>query len=603
VGRKLGESAASSGIGNADQLVRLLQKPFHLEIAFDYFSPFLLGHELPGKGCAENPRIEKCSQQHREIGRTVCSVIFIFPESSTIRWAWRLLGYVLPVRLLLNLRTMILLALLPGAAVSAEVTLPKILSSHMVVQRDLPVHIWGLAPPGQGVSVTFRGETHSTKAGQLGRWSIYLSPGVAGGPFQLIVQGAPMAPGGTSASAQTITLDDILVGDVWVASGQSNMEFEMRKAATADEDLPRAANARIRLLTVKRRASEYAQDDADTDGWATSTPDTAKDFSAVAWYFAREIEEREHVPVGVIDATWGGTVAEAWTRLAALGEDAALAPLFVSWGRMTERESDALLADKEEQQQIEEAKAQGKPEPKFPWHPDLPSWGPGQLYNGMIAPLTPFPIRGVIWYQGESNSQLVRAPLYKRIFSTLIEDWRRQWGVGDFPFLYVQISSFTSTPIEDWAVLREQQLKTLELRNTAMAVTIDIGNPDNVHPTDKVDVGLRLARAARALSYGESIEYSGPIYRQATPEGNAIRVWFDHTQGLTAKGGALTGFEIAGVDGKFSPATATIEGATVLVTSPSVSEPVFVRYGWANSPQCNLFNGEGLPASPFTSEK
>jgi sialate O-acetylesterase len=183
----------------------------------------------------------------------------------------------------------------------------------------------------------------------------------------------------------------------------------------------------------------------------------------------------------------------------------------------------------------------------------------------------------------------------------MIEDWRRQWSEGDFPFLFVQISNFKSTPAEDWATLREAQLKTLELRNTAMAVTIDIGDPDNVHPTDKVDVGLRLARAARALSYGETIEYSGPVYRQATPEGNAIRVWFDHATGLMAKNGTLTGFEVADRDGKFSPATATVEGTTVLAASPSVAEPVYVRYGWANSPQCNLFNADGLPASPFTS--
>jgi sialate O-acetylesterase len=494
-----------------------------------------------------------------------------------------------------------LLALLPGATVSAEVTLPKILASHMVVQRGLPVHVWGMAAAGEEVTVSFRGETRSTKAGQLGRWSVYLSPGAAGGPFQMTVQGRPAAGGADRAAAQTITLDDVLVGDVWVASGQSNMEFEMRDAATADEDLPHAANPRIRLLIVKQRAVEYPQDDADTEGWAASTPETAREFSAVAWYFAREIEQRERVPVGVIDATWGGTVAEAWTRLAALGEDAALAPLFVSWGKMTEHEPDAVLAGKDEQRQREEAKAQGQPEPQFPWHPQLLSWGPGMLYNGMIAPLTPFPIRGVIWYQGESNSVLARAPLYQRVFSTLIEDWRRQWGVGDFPFLFVQISNFTSTPAEDWATLREQQLKTLELRNTAMAVTIDIGNPDNVHPTDKVDVGLRLARAARALSYGEAIEYAGPIFRQATPEGSAIRAWFDHAKGLTAKGGAVTGFEVAGADGKFVAATARIESATVVVTSESVAEPVFVRYGWANSPQCNLFNGEGLPASPFTS--
>ena len=500
----------------------------------------------------------------------------------------------------MNARFLLLLALLPGTSVSAEVTLPRILGNHMVVQRDLPVHVWGLAAAGEGVSVSFRGETRSTTAGPLGRWSVYLSPGVAGGPFQLIVKGAPVAGGG-DAAAQTITLDDVLVGDVWVASGQSNMEFEMREAATADEDLPHAANPRIRLLIVKQRAAEYPQDDTDTEGWTASTPETAREFSAVAWYFAREVEQREKVPVGVIDATWGGTVAEAWTRMAALGEDAALAPLFASWGKMTEHEPDALLAGKDEQRQREEARAQGKPEPEFPWHPQLVSWGPGMLYNGMIAPLTPFSIRGVIWYQGESNSALERAPLYKRVFSTLIEDWRRQWGVGDFPFLFVQISNFKSGPHEDWAALREQQLKTLELRNTAMAVTIDIGDPDNVHPTDKLDVGLRLARAARALSYGEAIEYSGPIYRQASPEGSSIRAWFDHAKGLRAKDGAVTGFEVAGADGKFVAATARIEGTTVVASSELVAEPVFVRYGWANSPECNLFNGEGLPASPFTS--
>ena len=500
----------------------------------------------------------------------------------------------------MNLRSLLLLAVVPCATLSAEVTLPRILTSHMVVQRDLPVHVWGMAAPGEEVAVSFRGQTRAAKANQLGRWSVYLSPGAAGGPFEMTVKGAPEASG-ADAAAQTITLDDVLVGDVWVASGQSNMEFMMSQAATADQDLPQAANSQIRLLMVKKKAVLYRQDDADTEGWTASAPETAKDFSAVAWYFAREIEQREHVPVGVIDSTWGGTPVEAWTRMEALGEDASLMPLFASWGRMTDGEPDARLREKNKQRMIDEAKAQGKPAPVFPWTPQLGSWSPGWLYNGMIAPLTPLPIRGVIWYQGESNSLLERAPLYSRIFRTLIEDWRREWGVGDFPFLFVQISNFKSTPAEDWATLREQQLKTLELRNTGMAVTIDIGNPDNVHPTDKVDVGLRLARAARVLSYGETIEDSGPIFRQATPEGTSIRAWFDHANALMARGGELTGVEVAGADGTFFPAKAAIEGATIVAASPSVPEPVYVRYGWANSPQCNLFNGEGLPASPFTS--
>ena len=481
---------------------------------------------------------------------------------------------------------------------SAQVALPRVLSSHMVVERDVPVHVWGMAAPAEKVSVSFRGETRETGAEPTGRWSVYLKPGSAGGPFELTVKGR----GANGEADQTLTLTDVLVGDVWVASGQSNMEFAMRQAETADKDLPHADNPRIRLMMVGKKASEFPLDDVDSSGWAMSTPETARDFSAVGWYFAREIEQREHVPVGVIDATWGGTVADTWTRMEALGADAALAPVFVQWGRMTEKESDALLRDKDGQRQRAEAKAAGRPEPQFPWHPQLLSWGPGLLWNGMIAPLTPLPIRGVIWYQGESNSALARAPLYERVFSTMIEDWRHEWGVGDFPFLFVQISNFKSNDTEDWAELREQQLKTLALRNTAMAVTIDIGTPDNVHPPDKVDVGLRLALGARALSYGETLEYSGPIFRQAAPEGNSMRVWFDHhAKGLAAKGGELTGFEVAGADGKFVAATATIDGDTVVVRSDAVAEPRWVRYGWANSPQCNLFNGEGLPASPFTS--
>jgi len=501
----------------------------------------------------------------------------------------------------LRLHRFFILVLLSGSALLAQVSLPRVLSSHMVVQRDLPVHVWGWAAPGEGVTVTFRGETRRVKADRLGEWSIYLAPGAAGGSFELKVQGQPAADSGGTPE-QAIVLEDVLVGDVWLASGQSNMEFPMSRAATATQDLPHADIQNVRLLIVKERSSDSAEADIDTDGWTISSPETAKDFSAVAWYFARDIEQREHVPVGVIDATWGGTVAESWVRLTALGEDASLAPLFVSRGKMTDHDAQGRLEEKDQQKQIAEAKAEGRPEPKFPWHPPLASWGPGLLWNGMIAPLTPFPIRGVLWYQGESNSALERAPLYNHIFRSLIEDWRREWGVGDFPFLYVQISNFKSTPAEDWALLRDQQLKTLEMRNTAMTVTIDIGNPDDVHPTDKVDVALRMARAARALSYGEKVEYDGPLFRQATPEGAAIRTWFDHAKGLTANGGQVTGFEVAGADGKWAAATAHIDGETVVANNPDIREPQHVRYGWANSPLCNLFNSEGLPASPFTSE-
>ena len=471
------------------------------------------------------------------------------------------------------------------------VTLPTVLASHMVVQRDLPVHVWGWAAAGESVTANFRGHEQTTVADALGQWSVYLPPGAAGGPFQLTVKGS-----------STITLEDVLVGDVWVASGQSNMEFEMRKASTAAADLPKATNNRIRLMTVKKVFSDYPLTDVGGMSWTASSPESARDFSAVAWYFAREIEEHEHVPVGVIDSTWGGTLAESWTSLTALGADPGLAPVFTARGHMTEREAAALLKEPVNARQVAEAKAQGKPVPKFPWHPLLNMWGPAQLWNGMIAPITPFPIRGVIWYQGESNSALERAPTYERLFRTLIEDWRRQWQIGDFPFLYVQIANFVSTPLEDWAPIREAQRRALGLRNTGMAVTIDIGNPDDVHPTDKVTVGRRLALAARAITYGEQLEYSGPLYRQVTPEGDSLRVWFDHAGGLEAKG-ALTGFEVAGEDGQFAPAEAKIDGSTVVLRSATVPMPVTARYGWANSPECHLYNSAGLPASPFTSLK
>ena len=494
----------------------------------------------------------------------------------------------------------VLIALVAATAAPAQVTFPKVLGSHMVVQRDLPVHVWGMAGAAEAVSVSFRGETATTMASKLGRWSLYLKPGAAGGPFTMNVTGTPAMGGAQDA----VTLEDILVGDVWVASGQSNMEFPLRRASTAATDLQNAANPRIRLLMVGRKPADFAQDDIETKGWTESTPDTAKDFSAVAWFFAREIADKEHVPVGVIDSTWGGTPAEAWTRVEALGEDASLNSLFTHWGKMTDEETIAELSQKDEQRQKDEAKAAGKPEPQFPWHPDVLSYGPGMLWNGMIAPLTPMAIRGVIWYQGETNAGLDRYPIYDKTMRALIEDWRRQWGVGAFPFLFTQLANYKTGAGDNWANLREQQLRTLGLANTGMAVTIDIGNPDDIHPTNKAEVGHRLALWARALEYGEDINYSGPLFRQATPEGTSIRAWFDHhAKGLVAKGGELTGWEVAGADGKFVPATAKIDGNTVIVTSDAVLEPRLVRYGWASSPDCNLFNGEGLPASPFTSVK
>ena len=473
----------------------------------------------------------------------------------------------------------------------ADVTLPSLLADHMVVQRGLPVHVWGTAAPHEGVSVTFRGETKSTAADDLGRWSLYLSPGEAGGPFSMSVK-----------ATNAIELNDILVGDVWVASGQSNMEFHMTDLANADAEIAAAKYPKIRIFRVEHRPSDYPRSDVPAKTWAACTPESVADSSAVAYYFARDLYQKMNVPIGLVESFWGGTPAESWTSLHSLAADASLMPVFAERSdAVAKQESTLLLQQQEErdfQKAAEKAKAEGKPAPNWKWHPDFAAWAPAALYNGMIAPLTQFAIRGVIWYQGEANSG-PRAPLYAHLFQTMIGDWRRAWDEGDFPFLFVQIANWNTEPEGRWPEVRDAQRRALALKNTGMAVTIDIGDAVDIHPKNKKDVGLRLALAARAITYGEKLEWSGPLYRGLTREDHALRVWFDHANGLTAKDGALVGFEVAGADGKYVAADAKIDGTAVVVSNATVPEPVSVRYGWAANPTCNLYNREGLPASPF----
>jgi sialate O-acetylesterase len=492
----------------------------------------------------------------------------------------------------LNIR---LLALICAAFLTAraDVTLPAVLGDHMVIQRGLPVHIWGTAAEGESVSVEFRGNTRATTADPIGQWSVYLPPAEAGGPFDLTVKGS-----------NTIRLRDVVVGDVWVASGQSNMEFPLNKALHSTEEIAGANRPLIRLFHVKNTVGHYPLDDVAAEPWTSCTPESAREFSAVAYFFGRHLQERLGVPIGLISTSWGGTPAEAWTSQRALSADASLMPVYAEWARMNDDAARHQLQRAKELDRwrgaVERAKAEGKEPPGFPWEPNIDnSWMPSGLYNAMIAPLTHFPIRGAIWYQGESNASGERAPLYAHLFETMIQDWRRAWGQGDFPFFFVQLANFKA-PGAKWPELREAQRQTLALANTGMAVAIDIGTPDDIHPKNKQDVGLRLALAARAVAYGEKIEYSGPMFRQATTEGRALRVLFDHTgSGLVAKGGNLLGFEIAGEDGKFVPADARIDGTTVVVSSGSVAQPAHVRFGWKDDPQCNLYNVESLPASPF----
>jgi len=466
----------------------------------------------------------------------------------------------------------------------------------MVLQREMPIHVWGWSAPEEKVTVALHGVSRSTTGDGLGNWSIFLPPEPAGGPYQLTV-----------TAGNTITLDDVLIGDVWFASGQSNMEMPLKGFPGAPlkdsaREIAEAGQPQMRLLHILPKAADFPLWNIDAS-WTVCSPGTAANFSAVAYFFGRGVAAREHVPVGLIDATWGGTVVEAWLSLTAISADAGLMPVFATRASMmrTQGEMAAILA--RERREDEAARQAGETPPSHPWHPDPASWAPAALFNGMVAPVVPYGIKGVIWYQGESNSRLAFAPMYAKLFPALIADWRAQWHEGSFPFLYVQIANFKSNATEDWAVIREAQRRSLSVANTAMAVTIDIGNPDNVHPADKQTVGARLALAARALAYGENVEYSGPLYRQATPEGEDVRLWFDHTaDGLVARGGDLQGFEIAGEDRRFVTATARIDGKTVVVANRQVAGPKYVRYGWANAPVVNLFNSDGLPASPFTSE-
>ncbi len=496
-------------------------------------------------------------------------------------------------RQILSIAVFVLAAVLP---IRAEVALPRVLADHMVIQRGQPVHVWGKAAPGEAVSVTFRGETRSTTADNIGRWGVYFLPVEAGGPFDMTVKGSNI-----------ITLRDILVGDVWIASGQSNMEFGTKEVDNSAAELAAANYPRIRLFHVANKSSDYPLDDVDAKPWTVCTPETVRDFSAVAYFFGRELHQKTGVPVGLIASSWGGTPVDAWTSLHAISQDASLMPVFAEWSKMNDGAAAHRIRRamqlKAWQAAVEKAKVDKTTPPPYPWERNEGnSWMPAGLYNAMIAPLTPFPIRGAIWYQGESNATPERAPLYNHLFSTMIQDWRSAWGVGDFPFLFVQLANFRTGPNSWWPALREAQLKTLSLANTGMAVTIDIGNPTDIHPKNKQDVGKRLALAARALSYGEKIEYSGPIFRNAIPEGEKIRVFFDHTgSGLMAKSGALRGFYIAGPERRFVPGQAVIEGPSVVVSSEWIKQPLYVRYAWSDDPDCNLYNVEGLPASPFRS--
>jgi sialate O-acetylesterase len=494
------------------------------------------------------------------------------------------------------IRSVLCLAALFSLSAQGEVRLPAIISDHMLLQQQTPVRIWGKASPGEAVAVELAGKQAAAVTDSAGHWEAFLPPMNAGGPFELTVKGANL-----------LTVHDVLIGEVWVGSGQSNMELPMTRVNNADQEIAAAGDPQLRLFTVKKKVSDTPLDDVE-GSWELCTPASVKNFSAIGYFFSKIINQQRHVAVGFIHTSWGGTPAEAWTTKQTLDTNPQLKTVNDEWAQTmaaypaANEKYQAALADY--RTAAASAKAAGKPAPAAPRAPMGPGtpYAPAGLWNGMVGPITPYAIRGVLWYQGEQNANATHAYPYRYLFRAMIEDWRREWAQGDFPFLFVQLANFQSNG--SWPVLRESQTDALSLRNTGMAVIDDIGESKDIHPKNKQEVARRLALAAQAIAYGEKIEYSGPMFRELTREGNALRVWFDHTgSGMDARaGGALTGFEIAGADGKFVAAQAKIDGTSVIVSSEAVSNPSKVRYAWADDPQASLENKEGLQASPFRAD-
>ena len=626
----------------------------------------------------------------------------------------------------------------------ADPVLPSFISDHVVLQRGREIHIWGKADAGENITVSLAGHAATTTTDPRNHWSVQLPTLSAGGPFTLTVQGK-----------KTIVIKDVMIGEVWIASGQSNMTFALDSAEGAAAEVPKADYPQIRLFTVPRKIALSPQEDTLPARWQICTPDNAKSFSAVAYFFAREIHRKQNVPVGVIESAWPGTTIEDWVAPEALQADADLAPVLEDWkhatpdekkfadnslpldlefddfelipatagstskvlanfddgtaristggsfsygwadspgalfelaspgrggggfaarvvGRLDGTQDSTLTANykldgaaidlssyaglrfwvrgngsfrfRSIQPTITDYDDYATPVLKASsdWQPvtvsfrDLRQEGWGVelpftqdslsgfkieslttlgyapmpvsgLYEGMITPLLTSAFRGVLWYQGESNAP--KAHQYRKLLPALINSWRDASHQNDLEFLIVQLPNHGATPDDPgesaWAELREAQLLTLkQVPRTGLAVTIDVGDPKNVHPHRKLEVGQRLALWAEGTIYRQPIEYSGPLYESMRIEGSEIRLCFTHVgSGLEgSNGGELRGFAIAGANRKFHWANARILGDTVVVSSRDVTSPVAVRYAWADSPLCNLFNKDGLPASPFRTD-
>jgi sialate O-acetylesterase len=485
------------------------------------------------------------------------------------------------------------------SAACADVKPSALFSDHMVLQSGMSVPVWGTADPGEKITVKFLKQKKSVNAGADGKWMIRLTKLKPGGPFEM-----------TIAGKNSITVKDVLVGEVWLGSGQSNMAFTVSKKHASyagllneDQEIAAANYPQIRMFTGKT-AKTYEPQSEIGGQWLVCSPETVGDFSAVGYLFARDLQKALNVPVGIVLEAYGASTAESWIPREALAADPLLKPMLDKFDALVAfyRQNPNATTDQAPPAPQTLNARPGKPGPLR--DPVQDQHEPTVLFNGMINPVIPYAIRGAIWYQGESIvGGKAGVSLYPHAMDTLVTNWRARWGQGNFPFYVVQLPALKN--VSNNPMVRESQAAIISLPNTGMAVTIDIGDPDNVHPKNKEPLGDRLTLIALANTYGRKIEYSGPVYESMSVEGGAIRLKFSHVDGgLVAKGGPLKWFQIAGADQKFVDADATVDGDSVVVRSANVSAPVAVRYAWDNYPDgCNLYNAAGLPASPFRTDQ
>jgi sialate O-acetylesterase len=490
------------------------------------------------------------------------------------------------------------LSLLLATIASADVRLPAIFSDHMVLQRDTAVPVWGWADPGETVTVTCAGQTQTATAGADGSWSLKLANLTAAEPTTLTVAGS-----------NTITIQDVLVGEVWLGSGQSNMAMTVNRAKDYPQEQAAATWPKLRVFTEK---SSYATTPGreSIGTWEVCTPETVGTFSATLYFFGRELHRELGVPVGLIVSSVGGTPIQAWIDSDALRAAESAKP-FLALLEAAKVEATSPAARKTYEAQLAKWQAaQANPDPssagrarrlRKPMDPETivqRRLSTGGLFNGKISPLIPYAIRGITWYQGEANATTEQAPHYGELLSLLITDWRTRWG-SELPFAWVQLAGY-DRPGTDWPLIREEMTQPLALPRTGMAVAIDIGDAQDIHPKNKQEVGRRLAAWALGDVYGKDVATSGPRFAGSEIRKSEVILRFTHVDGgLKATGDGLKGFEIAGADGAWKPAQARIEGETIAVFNPEVPAPTAARYAWAGFPEANLCNGAGLPASPF----